>query len=133
MPSLERIDIRGTASGTRIAESDQSNKQRQDFAGNGNFMPMALGSHAAQPANSTELDQAIEAVAGYIQNITRDINFSVDADTREPVVTVVDQESGKVIRQIPTEEMLEISRGLEDAQRRNSDKIHKGLLFEGEA
>ena len=133
MPSLDRVDIREAAPHTKIVDSDQSNRQRQSFAGDGNFMPMVVGANDASASRGTELDQAIQAVAGYVQNIVRDINFSVDATTHKPVVTVIDQESGKVIRQIPNEEMLEISKSLEDAQRRNSDKIHKGLLFEGDA
>ena len=133
MPSLDRVDITEAASRTKIVESDQSNKQRQGFAGDGKFMPMVLGPNETVASNASELDQAIESVAGYVQNIVRDINFSIDANTHQPVVTVMDQESGKVIRQIPNEEMLEISKSLEDAQRRNSDKIHKGLLFEGDA
>ena len=133
MPSLDRVDIRAAASHAKIVDSNQSDKERQGFAGNGKFMPMVLGTNETLASNATELDQAVENVAGYVQNIARDINFSVDADTRMPVVTVTDQESGEVIRQIPNEEMLEISKSLEDAQRRNSDTVHKGLLFEGDA
>ncbi|MBL4580990.1 MAG: flagellar protein FlaG [Gammaproteobacteria bacterium] len=133
MPSLDRVDIREPASPTEIIESNQSNEKRQGFAGNGNFMPMVLSSNEALKSNASELDQAIENVAEYVQNIARDINFSVDVNTNRPVVTVTDQLSGEVIRQIPNEEMLEISKNLEDAQRRNSDKVYKGLLFEGDA
>ena len=133
MPSLDRVDIREPASRTELIESNQSNKKRQGLAGNGNFTPMVLDSSEAPESSSLELDQAIENVAGYVQNIARDINFSVDADTKKPVVTVTDQISGEVIRQIPNEEMLEISKNLEDAQRRSDDKILKGLLFEGDA
>lgn len=127
MPSLDRVDIREPASRTELVESTQYNKKRQGFAGDGNFTPMVLDS------NATELDQAVENVAGYVQNIARDINFTVDAKTNKHVVTVTDQFSGEVIRQIPNEEMLAISKNLEDAQRRSSDKVHKGLLFEGDA
>lgn len=133
MPSLIRVDIRDPAPRTEIIESNQSNKKRQVFAGNGKYMPMVPSSNEALAPNAAELGQAVEKVAGYVQNIARDINFSIDADTNKSVVTVTDQESGKVIRQIPNEEMLEISKNLEDAQRRNSDKVHKGLLFEGDA
>lgn len=133
MPSLDRVDIREPASRTENITPSQSDKKRQGFAGNGNFMPMNLSSNGVAESNSTELDQAIENVAGYVQNIARDINFSVDVDTNKPVVTVTDQLSGEVIRKIPNEEMIEISKNLEDAQRRSTDKVHKGLLFEGDA
>ena len=133
MPSLDRVQIEETALRDDIIESNQPDNKRQGFAGNGDFMPMVLSSNEAIASNSAELDQAVESVAEYVQNIARDINFSVDATTQKPVVTVTDQISGEVIREIPNEEMLEISKNLEDAQRRSSDKVHKGLLFEGDA
>jgi len=133
MPSLDRVDIRENASHIEIVESNQSNKERQGFAGNGNSIPLARSSNEALALNASELDQAIENVAGYVQNIARDINFSVDANTHRLVVTVTDQVSGEIIRQIPNEEMLELSKSLDNAQRRSSDKVHKGLLFEGDA
>tara|TARA_R110002073_G_scaffold310032_1_gene480588 strand:+ start:54 stop:455 length:402 start_codon:yes stop_codon:yes gene_type:complete len=133
MPSLDRVDIRSPAPRTEIVKPKQSAKQRQELAANGNIMPIVLTTDQKAESNSTELDQAIETVAGYVQNIARDINFSIDETTNEAVVTVTDQESGKVIRQIPTEEMLEISKNLENAQRRNADKVLKGLLFVGDA
>ena len=133
MPSLDRVDIRAAPPHAEKVDSNQSDKQRQDIAGNGKVMPMVLESNEALESNPKNLDQAVENVAGYVQNIARDISFSVDVDTHKPVVTVRDQQSGEVIRQIPNEEMLEISRNLEDAQRRSDDKVHKGVLFEGDA
>lgn len=133
MASLDRVDITAAAPHSEIVKPNQSGKQRQKLAANGNIMPIVLNTNQTEATNARELDEAIESVAGYVQNIARDINFSVDETTNKYVVTVTDQVSGKVIRQIPNEEMLEISRNLEDAQRRNADKVLKGLLFEGDA
>ena len=133
MPSLDRVDITAPTPRSEIVKPNQSGKKRQGLAANGNIMPIVLNTNQTAATNASELDEAIESVAGYVQNIARDINFSVDETTDKYVVTVTDQESGKVIRQIPNEEMLEISRNLEDAQRRNADKVLKGLLFEGDA
>ena len=133
MPSIDRVDIRAAATRSESSKPNQAGKQRQAVAANGNFMPRILNTKQAATTQATQLDQAIESVAGYVQNIARDINFSVDETTDKYVITVTDQQSGKVIRQIPNEEMLEISKNLEDAQRRNADKVLKGLLFEGDA
>ena len=40
------------------------------------------------------------------------VTFELDADTGKPIVRIVDPDSGRVIRQLPTEEMLEIARDL---------------------
>lgn len=133
MPSLDRVDIQAAGSRTEIIDTSNQNNQRQGLAGNGNYLPMTKSANEIAASNPSELDQAVEAVAGYVQNIARDINFSVDEGTNKFVVTVTDQDSGELIRQIPDEEMLEISKNLEEAQQRNTDKIHKGLLFEGDA
>lgn len=133
MPSLDRVDITAPVPRSEVVKPNQSGKQRQGLAANGNIMPIILDTDSTSKTNGADLDRAIEAVAGYVQNIARDINFSVDETTNKTVVTVTDQDSGKVIRQIPNEEMLEISRNLEDAQRRSADKVLKGLLFEGDA
>lgn len=41
------------------------------------------------------------------------LSFSVDEKTEQVVVTVMDSESGKEIRQIPSEEVLEMARMLD--------------------
>ena len=40
------------------------------------------------------------------------VTFELDRDTGKPVVRIVDPDSGTVIRQMPTEEMLAIARDL---------------------
>ncbi|ABK42612.1 flagellar protein FlaG protein [Magnetococcus marinus MC-1] len=44
------------------------------------------------------------------------LRFAVDRDTEERVVRVVNRQTNEVIRQIPTEEMLTLSRRLRNAQ-----------------
>jgi flagellar protein FlaG len=43
------------------------------------------------------------------------LQFSVDKDTHSTVVKVIDSETNKLIRQIPSEELLSISKRLEAA------------------
>lgn len=44
------------------------------------------------------------------------LKFSVDRESRKLVVRVVDQSSDKVIRQIPNEDMVELSKKMKDLQ-----------------
>jgi flagellar protein FlaG len=71
----------------------------------------------------------VKQLSGYIQNITRELNFSVDHELDRIVVTVVDDATGDIIRQIPSEELLELAKALVSAKERGS----KGLLFSGDA
>jgi len=51
-----------------------------------------------------------------MQTVSRNLQFKVDDATKEVVVKIVDSESGEVVRQIPTEEMLEFVKHLEQMQ-----------------
>lgn len=91
--------------------------------------PAALTYEQLVETRKKELNNAVKNVAGYVQNITRELNFSVDETLGKTVVTVVDQTTGDVIRQIPSEDMLELSRNLTEIRERSA----KGLLFRGDA
>jgi flagellar protein FlaG len=48
--------------------------------------------------------------------VASDIQFSIDEDTDTTVVKIVDRNTQEVIRQIPSEEMLEIAKALDRLQ-----------------
>lgn len=50
--------------------------------------------------------QAVEQGNSLLQMAKRNIQFEVDDATKEQVVKIVDSDSGEVLRQIPSEEML---------------------------
>lgn len=56
--------------------------------------------------------------------MARDLLFSIDNDTGKTVVKVVDSVTDKVIRQIPSEELIAIAKALDKFQ---------GLLLKQEA
>jgi flagellar protein FlaG len=59
-----------------------------------------------------------------MQNIQRDLSFSVDDSTGDVVVRVIDGDSGKIVRQIPSEEILRLTERLDEM---------RSLLFEAKA
>jgi flagellar protein FlaG len=64
--------------------------------------------------------QVLEAVAKqlqqFLQSSQRAVEFRVDADTGAQVITVRDANTGEIIRQMPSEEVLRVMRNLYDAQ-----------------
>jgi flagellar protein FlaG len=74
----------------------------------------------AAPAAAPQVDvrQKMAAVAqqlrDYLRSNGRDLEFRVDADTDAMVITVREAASGEVIRQIPTEEALQMRRYLDE-------------------
>jgi len=73
------------------------------------------------------LEKVVHQLNAYIQNTQRDMDFSVDGSTGRVVVKVIDSESEQVIRQIPSEEMLAISRHLIESLETEQPK---GFLIE---
>jgi flagellar protein FlaG len=74
--------------------------------------------------DSTEVNKAVAHINDTLQARSQDLRFSVDTDSKRVIVKIIDQQTNQVLRQIPTEEALEISKSL--------DKL-KGLLIKNEA
>ena len=72
----------------------------------------ATVAEAKDTKNPDDLKQAVSKLNDYVQNMQRDLQFSIDKESGTMVVKVIDTQSEKVIRQIPTEETLRIARGL---------------------
>ncbi|MBL0207797.1 MAG: flagellar protein FlaG [Propionivibrio sp.] len=86
--------------------------------------PAQENSTPAQPVGQEQLKAAVSSVREYIQPFNNNLEFSINDETHQLVVKVVDSETKEVIRQIPSEEMLAIAKAL--------DSI-KGLLFKQKA
>lgn len=70
-------------------------------------------SSATQP---DDLEQALQQINDTVQTFSQKLEFSVDKDTEAVVVKVVDRETREVIRQIPSEEVLNIAKALDKLQ-----------------
>lgn len=74
---------------------------------------------AAEVSKSFSKEQVIEAVDAInkaIRNSSQNLEFSVDNAEGGVVVKVVDQQTKEVLRQIPSEEALEIAKSLDKLQ-----------------
>ncbi len=67
---------------------------------------------AAQPA---QLAQAVDDLNQRFKDSRTDLRFSIDEDSGRTVVSVVDAQDGTVLRQMPTEEALRVSKALDEA------------------
>lgn len=70
------------------------------------------------------LSDALSRVREFVQPINDSIQFSLDEDTGRTVVKVVDVQTQQILRQIPSEEMLQIAKALDKLQ---------GLLIQNKA
>lgn len=75
---------------------------------------------AAAPVNVPafgQVQQAVQMINKAIQTFSRNLEFSIDdAAIGKTVVKVVDKETGDMVRQIPSQETLDIARALDRLQ-----------------
>ncbi|HEX8962906.1 MAG TPA: flagellar protein FlaG [Rhodocyclaceae bacterium] len=101
----------------------------------GDTAPRAAAPGAAQtpaaavsqqsPPSKQAVEQAVKEIKQSMATMTsRDLQFSIDSDTKQTVVRVVDSQTGNVIRQIPAQELIDIAKAMDRA---------KGLLLRQEA
>ena len=62
------------------------------------------------------LDEATKKVESFLKTQNRDLAFSIDEETNRSVVIVKDAQSDEVIRQIPSEDVLELAERIKDLQ-----------------
>ncbi|WXL27297.1 flagellar protein FlaG [Ectopseudomonas mendocina] len=71
-----------------------------------------------------DLEAAVATISDFVQSVSRSLNFSLEEGSGRVVVKVTDSGSGDVIRQIPSEEALQLAENLSEV---------RSLLFKAEA
>ena len=61
-----------------------------------------------------KINRIAEAMNSYVQSVQRDLSIRVHEETGEIIVRVTSQESGKVIREIPSKELLDLAARVEE-------------------
>ena len=90
-------------------------------------VPAEINKQAHLDVSTKQIENAVSKLNEFVQSNSRQLAFSVDEGSNRQVVKVTDSESGKVIRQIPSEEVLNLSERLQDLQTDVGKAV--GLLF----
>ena len=87
-------------------------------ADNGINVIAVAAAAAAKPAppGDAEVQRAIAEVNKYLKQSANSVQFSIDEDSGKTVVKIVDPETDTVIRQIPSEQAVAISKDLAKLQ-----------------
>ena len=82
--------------------------------------PQVTDSQAAQAVPGKPTPEQVQQAVGKINDVVRAVNpgveFSVENDFRTVIVSVVDKGTNEVIRQIPSDDAINIARSLEVLQ-----------------
>lgn len=77
----------------------------------------SVGEASAEKQGGMEkLRAAVEKIQEFVSSTASDIKFSIDEDSGRTVVRVIDRETQEVIRQIPSQEMLDLAQALDKLQ-----------------
>lgn len=107
---------------TRSTASDSGASEMGDEPVTGKLKPGAAVE--GESASREQIEDAVASIQDFVQSVRRSINFSVEETSGRVVVKVTDAGSGDVIRQIPSEEALQLAENLSEV---------RSLLFKAEA
>ena len=80
--------------------------------------------NSQQQQRADDLRDKVAQLNDYMQNMNRNLQFSVDDTSGDTVIKVIDSETEEVVRQIPSEEILEA---------RHAAEKYRGILLETKA
>lgn len=103
------------------------NSSGQELPETGKDLPQQAD---AKPAKS-ELRDAVDQINNFVQTVQRDLSFSMDEGSGHTIIKVIDSESGKLVRQIPSEEVIALATYLQDVNTgsASSGEVPHGILF----
>lgn len=118
-PHQDNQNVDSTAKGNST-DKGNSDETRQEVASSD-----AEKTKATQDLTEEELDDTISQLNDSLQNVQRNLEFSIDKDAGRIVINVKDKETDEVLRQIPSEEILELARNLHNVNIRLNQSINE--------
>lgn len=88
----------------------------------------STGAIPARIPSAQELQNAMKEVEKAVAPMAQELQFSIDKDTNKTVVKIMDTATNKVVRQIPSEEVMELAKSIGEMQ----DRM-QGLLVQQKA
>jgi flagellar protein FlaG len=116
------MDVARTANAT-LASSSSSNTL-PGFRQEAGLSSLQGEGEPGKAPQKVDVSEAVARIRTQVQGLQRDLNFSVDDSTGQVVVQVLDGDSGNVVRQIPSEDILRLAERLDEM---------RSLLFEAKA
>lgn len=110
MDSAISMVARGTASTVAGPSANNGTPQKTDGVSGLNGVAGLSATDAVQDATPVQTENALREVNASLKAIG--LEFEVDEDTDKMVVKVIDKETGELIRQMPSEEVIRIAKVL---------------------
>ncbi len=69
---------------------------------------------SSEEPSAKMVESAVHKMNDYVEKFSTKVGFAVNSDNDEVTIIVTDKDTGKVIRQIPAKEILELNRKMEE-------------------
>jgi flagellar protein FlaG len=114
-----------SAQTANASKAERTGSSAQTVANVGGSAVSAATKNGLGPAAArADVEAAVATIQDFVQSVSRSLNFSLEEGSGRVVVKVTDVGSGDVIRQIPSEEALQLAENLSEV---------RSLLFKAEA
>lgn len=105
---VHRNQLRGVERTDSSENPPATEPKKTDSSTVGMEKPVEL----SQGEQSRQLLEAVARLNDYVQSVERDLRFSLDSESGQPVISVFDRETSELIRQIPPEITLSLAQQL---------------------
>lgn len=104
--------LASSATGVRTLIKTTDESKANNTGSGGHVLPAEREEFAA--VSESQVSEAISKINQYVQEMERTLDFQVDEDSGKTVIRVYDNQSSKLIRQIPSELALMLAQKLND-------------------
>ena len=121
--SIKAVTTANTAQNTSDIKTDNTHiiQQQQSEAVQSTDKASETKSEIASEVTAEDISKTVDDMNSLLQEMKRNISFSVDEDLGDSLIIVKDSESDEVIRQIPSEELVVLRKKMDDVA---------GILFD---
>jgi flagellar protein FlaG len=112
------------------SDTTSRNVTRLNATDNTNVSSENADTSISEEALQQDIEIAVGEVRDFVQSQQRNLDFSFSPESNQPVVQVTDTETGELIRQIPSEEVLALSDRIRGLQSDVGEAV--GVLFSRE-
>ena len=115
---MEDLRVNGPLEVHKLAAMEQS-KVVDSHDEKASYQRMAQAQDAAKKSGESEskevnVDKLVELANRYIDRFTTKLSFTYDPELKIPMIYVTEKDTGRVIRQIPPEQMVDLMKKMEE-------------------
>ena len=101
-----------SVSGISVSESkDQKYPDKRNILTNEEIHQSAK---EVKESTNAKINRIAEAMDSYVRSVRRDIKIQVHSETGNIMVKVISEDNGKVVREIPPKELLDLAAKMEE-------------------